>query len=265
MPEIGEPFNPYKRFHNALIPESIVAAAELSQGAKLLWGVLRRYAGQDGVAWPKQGRLAADLKVGERTVRRWLSVLVREGYIRTTRRGTGRFSSAYEFLWKTSYETGQMSLELAPDRTEVSGLDRTELSGLAVADPYSVKEGQFEEGQSLRPGTADGSRGGVVENCGDPRQSAAAVPCETPAASGFATGFEASKRQLRLPKETPAAGQDLCKALTPDPSAGDSSFPESDALNRAHSIFFLKSVSKLAALKRIGERKGTSNHWKSTE
>ena len=46
--QIGQPFNPFKLFTGIFIPEALVRAKGVSPGAKLTYGRLSRYAGQDG-------------------------------------------------------------------------------------------------------------------------------------------------------------------------------------------------------------------------
>ena len=58
----GELFNPYKRFNGALVPEAILADSGLGQGAKLLYGQLRRRAGKRGHCWPTLDSLAEDCR-----------------------------------------------------------------------------------------------------------------------------------------------------------------------------------------------------------
>jgi hypothetical protein len=54
----GEPFNPYRMFNGLYIPEGLARCPWISPGAKLAWGRLARYAGEDGRCY----RLCADRK-----------------------------------------------------------------------------------------------------------------------------------------------------------------------------------------------------------
>lgn len=45
---IGQPFNPFGLFNGIFVPESLVKFKDISPGAKLAYGRLARYAGQDG-------------------------------------------------------------------------------------------------------------------------------------------------------------------------------------------------------------------------
>src|SRR5437660_664031 len=116
VPSVGQPFNPYKRFHGALVPEAICRYKGLSPGAKLVYGRLCRYAGENGAAYPSVPTLAAELGMGETQARDYLRELETVGFIRVDRKnrhyrkdGSGG-SNGYTFLWHTAFngETGQL-------------------------------------------------------------------------------------------------------------------------------------------------------------
>ena len=52
MPEVGQPFNPFRLFTGIIIPEALVRSNLVSPGAKMAYGRLTRYAGQDGMCFP---------------------------------------------------------------------------------------------------------------------------------------------------------------------------------------------------------------------
>lgn len=108
----GEVFNPWKRFNGALVPESILSESGLGTGPKLLYGQLRRRAGERGYCWPGHESLAKDLGVAVRTVGRWAAALLKAGFIRITRRGLNR-SNTYVFLWHDSLEPRQSVLSFS--------------------------------------------------------------------------------------------------------------------------------------------------------
>jgi hypothetical protein len=70
----------------------------VSNGAKLLWARLARYAGTRGQCFPLLSTLAADLGFSERQVQRYLAELVSGGFLRARQRGFNK-SNLYEFLW----------------------------------------------------------------------------------------------------------------------------------------------------------------------
>jgi hypothetical protein len=72
----GDVFNPYKMFLFAPIPDAIMLDPELSFGAKCLYGVLARHAGENGLCFPSEATLQLELGLGsERQVRRLVKEL----------------------------------------------------------------------------------------------------------------------------------------------------------------------------------------------
>ena len=61
--EPGQPFNPHLMFQGLYIPESLAKYRDISPGAKMAWGRLARYAGEDGSCYPVVGRLAEEIGV----------------------------------------------------------------------------------------------------------------------------------------------------------------------------------------------------------
>ena len=62
----GEPFNPFRLFNGLFVPEALARRRGLSPGAKLAYGRLARYAGQDGQCYPAVPTLAREIGVGLR-------------------------------------------------------------------------------------------------------------------------------------------------------------------------------------------------------
>ena len=71
----GEPFNPYLMFTGIFIPEGLVRCTSIRPGAKLAWGRLARYAGEDGRCYPKVKTLASEIGVRERQLQNYLKEL----------------------------------------------------------------------------------------------------------------------------------------------------------------------------------------------
>lgn len=111
-PSIGETYIPFRRFKGCLIPESLLSGTTVSHRAAVLFGVLARFSGKDGLCFPGQIRLAGIFGVTERTVQRWLRELVSAGFIRTTRRGLGTRTNAYNFVWHHLLDRAQLDLPL---------------------------------------------------------------------------------------------------------------------------------------------------------
>ena len=80
--QTGQPFNPFRLFTGIFIPDGLVRADGISPGAKLTYGRLVRYAGQDGACYPAVPTLAAEIGVSVRQTQYYLAELEREKLIR---------------------------------------------------------------------------------------------------------------------------------------------------------------------------------------
>jgi len=79
---VGEPFNPYRLFVGAQIPNALLRYTGIPASAKLVWARLAQYAGEKGVAWPSQETLAAEVGLSCRQLRNMLKVLEDSGFIK---------------------------------------------------------------------------------------------------------------------------------------------------------------------------------------
>lgn len=111
--DAGRPFIPFRQFNGALVPEALLKYTGITRGAKSLYGVLARYAGADGLCFPRQRRLAVDLAASERSIQRWVSELVAAGLLARARRGRGNRANSYLFLWQPILGT-QLLLDFSP-------------------------------------------------------------------------------------------------------------------------------------------------------
>ncbi|MCS7261048.1 MAG: helix-turn-helix domain-containing protein [Anaerolineae bacterium] len=112
----GEPFNPRKMFVGVFIPDALLSEPRLSMGAKLMFGVLAKLAGENGYCWPSQSALARACGCSDREVRNRLAELCRFGLLRVSRRGNGR-SNSYQFIWHPIYEPNDTRPENFADPT----------------------------------------------------------------------------------------------------------------------------------------------------
>lgn len=105
---VGEPFNPFKLFNGIFIPEALVRTGLVSPGAKLAYGRLTRYAGQEGNCYPSVPTLASEIGVSVRQAQRYLAELDENAFIqRIPRRSeSGQGSNAYVFLWHPIFDEG---------------------------------------------------------------------------------------------------------------------------------------------------------------
>lgn len=77
------------------IPNYVLGDQSLSLGARLIYTMLLSYAWQEKRCFPGQARLAADLGVDERSVRRYLVELRDRGYVDWKQRGLGKTNIYY--------------------------------------------------------------------------------------------------------------------------------------------------------------------------
>ncbi|WP_243357573.1 helix-turn-helix domain-containing protein [Fundidesulfovibrio terrae] len=107
-------FNPWQQFIGAMIPNALMRYPGLSDLAKLVWGRLAQYAGQNGACYPTQATLAIELATNERQIRRALGELVQEQFLEMVTRG--RAGTRYYFLWHPCFDQAQ-PLPKGPTRT----------------------------------------------------------------------------------------------------------------------------------------------------
>ncbi len=100
------------------VPNFLLKSKKLSSGDKMAFAMLLSYAWQNDFCFPGQRRLANDLGLDERSVRRHLKALQTEGLLAIRQRGQGK-TNIYELHLKP------VRLHAASRRTKMSGLDRT--------------------------------------------------------------------------------------------------------------------------------------------
>ena len=138
--QLGQPFNPFRFFTGIFIPEALVHSSLLSAGAKLAYGRLARYAGQDGMCFPAVDTLAQEIGVGGRQAQKYLAELEKVKLIRRRARFSDRAqtSNVIEFLWHPLFQEG------VNDRSG-EGVNDDSPGGVNDRSP---KESQFEESHS---------------------------------------------------------------------------------------------------------------------
>lgn len=134
---VGQPFNPFRFFTGIFIPEALVRSYLVSPGAKMAYGRLARYAGQDGRCFPAVATLGEEIGVGERQAQRYIAELERANLIRRRSRfaAGAQTSNDIEFLWHSLFQDGV---------TDLRGEGVTDRSPGGVTD-VSPKESHFEE------------------------------------------------------------------------------------------------------------------------
>jgi Helix-turn-helix domain len=143
--EIGQPFNPYCLFNGIFIPDALARQKGISRGAKMVYGRLARYAGENGMCYPTVPTLAAEIASSERQTQRYLAELEREKLIRRVPRfsESRQTSNGFQFLWHRLLEAAVT--KMAPERvTDPSPEGVTELS----PKESQTEENQIEENQT---------------------------------------------------------------------------------------------------------------------
>lgn len=156
--------NPYKKFNGIHIPEGItrIPIKKLSHGAKICYGRLARYAGKDGICFPRIKTLAAEIGVKRRAVDGYLKELRDFGLIQSERRGLNK-SNKYFFLDHEILRTALIGILKDADK------DISEMREVTDNEESHNKEGQVKEGQlSINP---DGLESGLSHKPFDGRTS----------------------------------------------------------------------------------------------
>jgi hypothetical protein len=163
----GQPFNLFGMFNGIFIPEALVRAKGVSLWAKITFGRLARYAGQNGNCYPSVKTLATELATSERQTQRYLGELERYELIRRIPRisESGQTSSAYVFLWHPLFEEGMT--DMAPEGV-------TNMTPEGVPDP-SPKESHSEESHNI---DLDYRRANRKNRDSRPDLGAGASPCK---------------------------------------------------------------------------------------
>ena len=110
------------------VPNFLLKMKTLSSGDKMTFAMLLSYAWQNDFSFPGQAKLAEDMGLNERTVRRHVQALEDAGLLVIQQRGQGK-TNIYELNLVVSKGKVQKATPY-PDRTKTSGLDRTYMSAL---------------------------------------------------------------------------------------------------------------------------------------
>ncbi|MEO1453050.1 MAG: helix-turn-helix domain-containing protein [Pseudomonadota bacterium] len=83
------------------VPNAILRAKAISQGAKLVYAMLLSYAWHNNSCFPGQDRLAEDLSISRRSVNTHIKELEAKRFIKVTRKGLGKPNLYELFLTAT--------------------------------------------------------------------------------------------------------------------------------------------------------------------
>ena len=110
MPAAGEIYNPFRVFKGSFIPNAVLKSRDLSATAKLIFGRLCQYAGEDGEAFPSYSTLGQEIGIERRQTIRAVRELEDFGLIRAVPRRKddgGLSSNSYVFLWHGIFSDGR--------------------------------------------------------------------------------------------------------------------------------------------------------------
>ena len=148
----GDRFNPYKKFNGIFIPDWLAVRREISQGAKIAYGRLLRYAGKDGKCYPSIDKLANDIGVKKRQVAGYLKELKELKLIESIQRGRGH-SNEYLFLFHDFIESFDMQDSAYQNKQDVQYSAVPDVQYSAVLYNKDIRE-SFEENQLRERGEA---------------------------------------------------------------------------------------------------------------
>ena len=123
MPQVGQPFNPFKIFVGSFIPNALLRYPDLSPSAKLVWARLAQYAGQDGMAYPKMATIADQVGLSEVYVQKRLKELVDKGFL-VRHKAVGKqrllhFPDTYTFIFHACFASQLVGTGDIPEYTSV--------------------------------------------------------------------------------------------------------------------------------------------------
>jgi len=107
MPIPGDAYNPWRMFNGCFIPNAVLRCPELSARAKLVFGRLCQYAGENGEAFPSYRSLAREVGVERRCAMKAVKELEEFRLIKSVSRWRNDGAPAtnvYVFLWHEIFQ-----------------------------------------------------------------------------------------------------------------------------------------------------------------
>jgi Helix-turn-helix domain len=121
-------------FTGIFLPEALVRYRGLSCGAKIAWGRLARYAGENGRCYPSIPTLAREIGVGTTQARSYVHELKAKKFIAIEERpGTSGLST---FLWHEAF-TGEVG-------------EKRKIPPLRITGPLPLRKTEDKESQVKR-------------------------------------------------------------------------------------------------------------------
>ncbi|KKM82473.1 hypothetical protein LCGC14_1319320, partial [marine sediment metagenome] len=150
---MAEKYNPFYETKAAKIPLRVVEREDLSLLAKIVYGLLARYAGKDGECYPGQTLLAFHVKKSVRMVRRAMDQLREKGEIKIEMRPGKRSMVTFLTPDKTDRTTPVISFPTTPDNSDNDPGHSVPLTPDS-SDPLHIKE-RKQSKKTLKEGGAD--------------------------------------------------------------------------------------------------------------
>ncbi len=149
---VGQAFNPFKLFTGIFIPEAILRYKGISCGAKLTYGRLARYAGENGACYPAIPTLATEIGRSAAQARTYVHELRDKRFIRIEPRpGT---SGLFTFLWHEAFggEIGEKRKIPPLRKTRPLALQKTEPPPLRKTRDEENHHQESQKKESQKPG-----------------------------------------------------------------------------------------------------------------
>lgn len=140
--KIGEPFNPWKLFQGAFIPNWLLMRPDVSPGAKLCYARLMQYAGRNGECFPRQDVLADELGVHKRQVQRYVVELTEAKLIQVMQPGLQK-PNTYLFLchaWMSAKADSDAPPLTTLEAPNLATQETAELSGVGGVPIILLRE-----------------------------------------------------------------------------------------------------------------------------
>ncbi len=157
----GDVFNPHGLFHGIFIPEALVKYPKVSPGAKLAYGRLVRFGGEDGKCYPSLKTLSREVGISKRQGQRYMDELKTARLIRVQPRispAGAPDTGEVVFLWHVLFEAEGVVTDVSIGSDTNVHRVVTDVS-MGVVTDMSTKESQLkrvrEEKNSLDRWFAD--------------------------------------------------------------------------------------------------------------
>ncbi len=136
----------------AQVPRIVLKAERLSRNAKCLYALLLDYAWQKDSCFPGQDKLAKDLCISERTIRRDLIELKEYGLIDWNQRGKNK-TNLYYILPIDTFDKSDQTKMTDPERTNLTAQDGTKMSD--IIEEENNTQSKYTQSLSLQKQNED--------------------------------------------------------------------------------------------------------------